>query len=227
MATTFFTDNNEDRIAFVEFIQANRDILQKLLNKQEEKTNLEGAKFKRDQVKIKPQTYVDIIAFWEKERKFKNIKTTFNYFIGMNLGDDPVREELLNDLDDDELHGDGYMENPERRRQIRQFEQWLNTEDVKKVLAIGTLNESITPLHLERLKNNMAVLSVRPMGALSEKDPGGLSYQKTLGKWEGMTMEAHDKRAGGKKGFHKNKLKKTKKKSKTKKYRKTRHYKRR
>ncbi|MEI7488123.1 MAG: hypothetical protein WCJ72_12080 [Chryseobacterium sp.] len=227
MATNFFTDNNEDRIPFVEFIQRNKDILENLLNKQEEELNLEGAKFKRDQVKIKPQTYKDITAFQEKDRKFKNAKTTFNYFIKMNLGDDPVREELLHDLDNDEEQDDGFMENPERREQIREFEKWLNTEDVKKVLATGTLNESITPLHIERLKENMAVLSARPIGTLSETDPGGLAYQKALGKWEGMTMEMHDKRAGGKKRIHKDKLKKTKKKGKTKKYKKTRRYKRR
>jgi hypothetical protein len=41
------------------------------------------------------------------------------------------------------------------------------------------------------------------MGALSEKDPGGLTYQKTLGKWEGRSMSMHDKtndiNVGGKK----------------------------
>jgi hypothetical protein len=70
----------------------------------------------------------------------------------------------------------------------------------------------------------MDVLSVRPMGKLSEKDPGGLTFQKTFGKWEARTMATHDKRVGGKKRFYKDKVKITKKKN-SKRYSKTRRFK--
>ena len=217
MIPAFFTDNNEDRIAFVEFIQNNRLILENLLEKQTEKMAIEGKKFKHPD--NQKQKLTDTLAFSEKNRKFTQVKTTFNYFVDMNLGDDPVRGELLYDLDSDEIHNDGYMENPERRKQIREFEIWLNTEDVKKSLAIGKLNKSIKKHHIANLKENMADLSVRPFGILSKTDPGGLAYQKALGKWERNTMELHDKpNRGGKKRTN---FKKTKK-NKTKKYRKTR-----
>jgi hypothetical protein len=125
----------------------------------------------------------------------------------MNLGDDPVRGELLYDLDSDEIHNDGFMENPERRKQIKEFEEWLNTEPIEKELAKNKLKTSINERHIANLKDNLELLSVRPMGMLSRKDPGGLAYQKALGKWEGFAMAEHDNK-GGKKKRKKNKTKK-------------------
>ncbi len=223
MTPHFFTNNNEDRIKFVEFIQDNSNILENLLHKQKEQLEIEGEKFKHPH--NQKQKLADMLAFSEKKKKFKNVETTFDYFVDMNLGDDPVRGELLYDLDDNEIRNDGFMENPERRRQIGEFEKWLNTEDVKKILTIGTLNKSITPLHIERLKDKLYVLSVRPMGVLSNRDPGGRTFQKTLGKWEGTTMATHDKIRNSGRGKKSNKLRKTKKIKKTK-SRKTRRFKR-
>jgi hypothetical protein len=143
----------------------------------------------------------------------------------MNLADDPTRNELLFDLDSDDIMNDGFMENPERRRQIEEFVKWLHTKTVKKEFAIKKLQTSIKNHHIAQLRENLDVLSVRPMGTLSENDPGGMTYQRTLGDWETKSMAEHDKRKdnklGGKKGIHQDKLKKTKK-NKTKKYRKTR-----
>ena len=206
---------NVDRIIFVEFIQDNKDILESLLRKQEEQLEIEGEKFKSPH--NQKQKLADTLAFSEKKRKFKHIENTFNYFINMNLGDDPDRGELLYDLDEDEIRDDGFMENHERRRQIREFEKWLNTEHVKKALAKKFLRTSIIK-NIENLKEKLDVLSVRPMGALSERDPGGLTYQKTLGKWERRTMATHDIKTSSKLGGKK--TKKTKKKRQ--KYRKTR-----
>lgn len=222
MMSNFFTSNNEDRIAFVEFIQDNKDVLENLLNKQTQQLKVEDEKFKYPH--NQKQKLTDTLAFSEKKRKFRHVENSFNYFITMNLGDDPVIGELLYDLDDDEIRDDGFMENPERRKQIKEFEKWLNTEDVKKVLAKNTLKKLIKKHHIQQLKENMDVLSVRPMGKLSEKDPGGLTFQKTLGKWEARTMATHDKRVGGKKRFYKDKVKITKKKN-SKRYSKTRRFK--
>jgi hypothetical protein len=141
MMSNFFTSNNEDRIAFVEFIQDNKDVLENLLNKQTQQLKVEGEKFKREQVKIKHQSLHDTLAFYEKERKFKHVENTFKYFVDMNLGDDPVRGELLYELDSDEIYDDGFMAYSERRKQIREFEKWLNAEDVKKELAKNTLKK--------------------------------------------------------------------------------------
>jgi hypothetical protein len=47
MIPIFFTENNEDRIIFVQFVQDNKDILQKMLDEEREKLKLEGEKFKR------------------------------------------------------------------------------------------------------------------------------------------------------------------------------------
>ena len=206
MIPKFFTDNNEDRIEFVEFVQNNRDVLSKLVSREEKELEVEGEKFGRSQTKIKHQSLTDILAFQEKKRKFKNVETTYNYFMSLNLGDDPIRGELLYDLDSDEIQNDGFMEHPERRRQIREFEKWLNSAHVKKELAKKTLQKTIKKHHIKKLKENLDILSVRPMGALSRKDPGGLTYQRTLGKWEGRTMAMHDKK-GGKNKTKKNKTK--------------------
>lgn len=196
MIPKFFTDNNEDRIEFVEFVQNNRDVLSKLVDREEKELEVEGEKFGRSQTKIKHQSLTDILAFQEKKRKFKNVETTYNYFMSLNLGDDPIRGELLYNLDSDEIQNDGFMEHPERRRQIREFEKWLNSAHVKKELAKKTLQKIIKKHHIKKLKENLDILSVRPMGALSRKDPGGLTYQRTLGKWEGRTMATHDKKGG-------------------------------
>jgi hypothetical protein len=219
MIPRFFTNDTQDRVQFVEFIQKNSDILEKILDNESRTLNLEGEKFKRSQVKIKPQSLTDTLAFYEKTRKFEHVKTTYNYFIEMSLRDDPVMGELLYELDDDEIRNDGFMEYPERRKQIREFEEWLNTENVKKKfereLAKKILKRSINKEHIDRLKENLDVLSVRPMIG---EDPGGLRYQKTLGEWEGRTMFLHDKK-GGKKS--RRKLSKTKRRN-TKKSRKHR-----
>ena len=203
MIPRFFTNNIQDRIEFVEFIQNNSDVLEKILDNESRILNLEGEKFERSQVKLKPQSLTDILAFYEKRRKFEHVKTTYNYFIEMSLSDDPVIDELLYELDDDEIRDDGFMEYPERRKQIREFEEWLNTENVKKEiereLAKKILKRAINKERLDRLKENLDDLSVRPMGAFGEKDPGGLRYQKTLGEWEGRSMLLHDKK-GGKRG---------------------------
>ena len=222
MMSNFFTSNNEDRIAFVEFIQDNKDVLENLLNKQRQQLKVEDEKFKYPH--NQKQKLTDTLLFSEKKRKFRHVENSFNYFITMNLGDDPVIGELLYDLDDDEIRDDGFMENPERRKQIKEFEKWLNTEDVKKVLAKNTLKKLIKKHHIQQLKENMDVLSVRPMGVLSEKDPGGITFQETLGKWEARTMATHDKRVGGKKRICKDKVKITKKKN-SKRYSKTRRFK--
>jgi len=202
MIPNFFTENNEDRIKFVQFVQDNKDILQKILDEAGEKLKLEGEKFKRPH--NQNQSLKDTLAFAKKNAKFNHVKTTYDYFTDMNLGDDPVRGELLYDLDSDEIHNDGFMKNPERRKQIREFEEWLNTENIQKELAVRTLNKSITPLHIANLKDNLESLSVRPMDG---KDPGGLAYQKAVGKWEGFAMAEHDKK-GGKKKRKKNRTKK-------------------
>lgn len=212
-----------DRIKFVEFIQDNQDILKNLLEKQSKELNLEGKKFEHPYNQT--QKLKDILAFSKKNNEFTHVENTFTYFVKLNLGDDPVRGELLYDLDDDEIHDDGFMENPERKRQIGEFEKWLNTEDVTKVLAENKLGRTISKRHIDQLKDNLAILSVRPMGELSEKDPGGLSYQKALGKWEEMTMATYDKKAGGKLGRKKRNHKDKTKKKKTRKYRKTRYLK--
>jgi hypothetical protein len=220
MIPKFFTENKEDRIAFVEFIQHNKDIFEKLLDKKEEELKVDGLQYTYPN--NKNQSLKDTLAFSEKKNKFQHVKNTYNYFIEINVGDDPVRGELLYDLDTDEIQGDGFMEHPERRKQIKEFEKWLHTEDVKKEFAKKTMKNSIKKHHIKNLKDNLEALTVRPMGALSEKDPGGLTYQKTLGKWEERSMSMHDKdinlqrfKVGGKKT-------KKNKKIKTKKYRKTR-----
>jgi hypothetical protein len=213
MIPKFFTHNNEDRIVFVEFIQNNGDILKPVLDEQIEDLEKEGEKFKHPH--NQKQKLRDTIAFQEKRKQNKKVKTTYDYFINMNLGDDPMRGELLYDLDSDEIHDDGFMENKERRSQIREFEKWLNTKDVKKVLAKRKLRKSIKKHHIDKLKENLEVLSVRPMGALSEKDPGGLTYQKTLGKWEAMSMARHDKIKNSKLGGKKTNKRKTKNYRKT------------
>jgi hypothetical protein len=220
MIPKFFTENKEDRIAFVEFIQHNKDIFEKLLDKKEEELKVDGLQYTYPN--NKNQSLKDTLAFSEKKNKFQHVKNTYNYFIEINVGDDPDRGELLYDLDTDEIQGDGFMEHPERRKQIKEFEKWLHTEDVKKEFAKKTIKNSIKKHHIKNLKDNLEALTVRPMGALSEKDPGGLTYQKTLGKWEERSMSMHDKdinlqrfKVGGKKT-------KKNKKIKTKKYRKTR-----
>jgi hypothetical protein len=219
MIPKFFTENKEDRIAFVEFIQHNKDIFEKLLDKKEEELKVDGLQYTYPN--NKNQSLKDTLAFSEKKNKFQHVKNTYNYFIEINVGDDPDRGELLYDLDTDEIQGDGFMEHPERRKQIKEFEKWLHTEDVKKEFAKKTMKNSIKKHHIKNLKDNLEALTVRPMGALSEKDPGGLTYQKTLGKWEERSMSMHDKdinlqrfKVGGKKT-------KKNKKIKTKKYRKT------
>jgi len=123
MIPRFFTNDTQDRVQFVEFIQNNRDVLEKMLDEENKRLKLEGENIKR-------KSLTDILAFYEKMRKFKHVESTYNYFITMNLGDDPVMGELLYELDDDEIHNDGFMEYPERRKQIREFEEWLNTGDV-------------------------------------------------------------------------------------------------
>jgi hypothetical protein len=130
MIPIFFTANNEDRIVFVQFVQDNKDILQKMLDEEGEKLKLEGEKFKRPH--NQNQSLKDTLSFAKKNAEFNHVKTTYDYFIDMNLGDDPVRGELLYDLDSDEIHNDGFMENPERRKQIKEFEEWLNTEPIGK-----------------------------------------------------------------------------------------------
>lgn len=205
MIPKFFTDNNEDRIEFVEFIQKNKHEIETALDNQEKELEVEGEKFKHPH--NKNQKLADISAFSGKKTKFNHVKTTFRYFVDMNLGDDPVRGELLYELDDDEVRTDGFMENPERRKQIKEFEKWLNTGDVKKEFAKKTLKKTIKKHHIDMLKKNVSVLSARPMGTISEKDPGGRDYQRTLGKWENRSMAEHDKKKGGKK--RSNKLKKT------------------
>jgi len=196
MIPKFFTRNNEDRIRFVEFVQNNSDVLAKLVDREEKELEVEGEKFGRSQTKIKHQSLTDILAFQKKRKAFKDFKATYEYFMSLNLGDDPVRGELLYDLDSDEIHGDGFLEHPERRRQIREFEKWLNSAHVKKELAKKTLQKTIKNSHIKNLKENLDILSARPMGALSRTDPGGLDYQRTLGKWEGRTMATHDKKGG-------------------------------
>ena len=204
MIPKFFTENKEDRIAFVEFIQHNKDIFEKLLDKKEEELKVDGLQYTYPN--NKNQSLKDTLAFSDKKNKFQHVKNTYNYFIEINVGDDPVRGELLYDLDTDEIQGDGFMEHPERRKQIKEFEKWLHTEDVKKEFAKKTMKNSIKKHHIKNLKDNLEALTVRPMGALSEKDPGGLTYQKTLGKWEERSMSMHDKdinlqrfKVGGKK----------------------------
>jgi hypothetical protein len=189
MIPRFFTDNKNDRIEFVKFIQDNNDIIKKLLDKTKYELEVEGKKIKSDQ-NVK---YSVLNDFSTKKRKFTYIENTYYYFTDddFNLGDDPLQYELLIALDSDEIHDDGFMENPERKRQIKAFEEWLIK--IKDIFAKTKLNKLIKKLHIENLKENLGRLSVRPMGALGENDPGGLLYQKILGKWEGMTMETHDK----------------------------------
>jgi hypothetical protein len=194
MIPKFFTHNNEDRIGFVEFVQNNSDVLAKLVSREEKELEVEGEKFEHPH--NQKQKLADILAFSKKRKAFKDIEVTYNYFISLNLGDDPVRGELLYDLDSDEIHGDGFLEHPERRRQIREFEKWLNSAHVKKELAKKTLQKTIKNSHIKNLKENLDILSARPMGVLSRTDPGGLDYQRTLGKWEGRTMATHDKKGG-------------------------------
>ena len=69
-------------------------------------------------------------------------------------------------------------------------------------MAKNKLKTSINETHIANLKDNLELLSLRPMGILSSKDPGGLAYQKALGKWEGFAMAEHD-RKGGKKSVKK------------------------
>ena len=204
MIPKFFTDNNEDRIEFVEFIQKNEHEIKTALDNQEKELEVEGEKFKHPH--NKNQKLADISAFSGKKTKFNHVKTTFHYFVDMRLGDGPVRGELLYELDDDEVRNDGFMENPERRKQIKEFEKWLNTGDVKKELAKKTLKRTIKNRHIDRLKENVSVLSALPPGVLSKKHPGGLDYQRTLGEWETGVMGKHDKKGGKKRS---NKLKKT------------------
>jgi hypothetical protein len=194
MILKFFTHNNEDRIRFVEFVQNNSDVLAKLVDREEKELEVEGEKFKHPH--NQKQKLADTLAFSKKRKAFKDVEATYNYFMSLNLGDDPIRGELLYDLDSDEIQNDGFMEHPERRRQIKEFEKWLNSVHVKKELAKKTLQKTIKKHHIKKLKENLDILSVRPMGALSRKDPGGLTYQRTLGKWEGRTMATHDKKGG-------------------------------
>lgn len=214
MIPKFFTENKEDRIAFVEFIQHNKDTFEKLLDKKEKELEVERVKYTRPN--NKNQSLEDTFAFSKKKNEFQHVKNTYNYFIEINVGDAPVRGELLYDLDTDEIQDDGFMEHTERRKQIKEFEKWLHTEDVKKEFAKKTMKNSIKKHHIENLKDNLEALTVRPPG---EKDPGGLTYQKTLGKWEERSMSMHDKTNGVKVGGKKTKKNK---KIKTKKYRKTR-----
>lgn len=217
MIPKFFTENKEDRIAFVEFIQHNKDTFEKLLDRKEEELKVESVKYTYPN--NKNQSLKNTLAFSDKKNKFQHVKNTYNYFIEINVGDDPTIGELLYDLDTDEIQDDGFMEYPERRKQIKEFEKWLTTEDVQKAFAENKLKKSIKTHHIENLKDNLEALTIRPSGVLSEKDPGGLTYQKTLGKWEERSMSMHDKTNGVNVGGKKTKKNK---KIKTKKYRKTR-----
>jgi hypothetical protein len=159
MIPKFFTENKEDRIAFVEFIQHNKDIFEKLLDRKEEELKVDGLQYTYPN--NKNQSLKDTLAFSEKKNKFQHVKNTYNYFIEINVGDDPVRGELLYDLDTDEIQGDGFMEHPERRKQIKEFEKWLHTEDVKKEFAKKTMKNSIKKHHIENLKDNLFVINYK------------------------------------------------------------------